>query len=279
MHRIVAALERARQGADTGTAWLGGTTSGAIEAAAVDIGQARRVLSPKASQQFAEHLTARRVISMGQADNAIDAYRVLRTQVLARMRANQHTTLAVVGTTTGDGASHTAANLAVSIVMDPQHSVLLVDCNLKRPRLHELFGIALSPGLADYFTQGMALSRLIAHPPIERLAVLPAGAALANSPELLGSQQMQQLIKVLKSQNPRRLVIFDLPAMLQFADAVSLVPSIDAVLLVVAARKTRAEEVVQAGELLAHANLIGTVLNRNSGSTRGFSVKQVAGAG
>jgi capsular exopolysaccharide synthesis family protein len=207
-------------------------------------------------------------------EGAIDAYRVLRTQVLARMRSNQHTTLAVVGATTGDGASHTVANLAMSIVMDPQNSVLLVDCNLRRPRLHKLFGLPLSPGLADHFTQAVSLNRLIVRPPIERLAVIPAGAALANSPELLGSQQMQQLIKAIQSQNPRRFVIFDLPGVLEFADAASLVPLLDAVLLVVAAHKTRSDEVAQAGELLAGGKLIGTVLNKSAAKGR-FSSKQV----
>jgi protein-tyrosine kinase len=277
VNRIAAALERARRAdADAGSVWLNGSTPEAIDGAAVDLGEPRRVLSPKASKQFAEHLAARRVISVGQTDGAIDAYRILRTQILARMRPQQHTTLAIVGATTGDGASHTAANLAMSMVMDPQNSVLLVDCNLKQPRLHDLFGIALSPGLADYFTRGAAPGPLIAHPPIERLAVLPAGAVLANSPELLGSQRMQQLIKAFKSQSPRRFVIFDLPAVLQFADAVSLIPCVDAVLLVVAARKTRAEQVAQAGELLANANLIGTVLNRNTSAASGFSVSQAS---
>jgi protein-tyrosine kinase len=164
----------------------------------------------------------------------------------------------------------------MSIVMDPQNSVVLIDCDLRHPRLHDVFGIPIGPGLADYFTQRAALSRLIAHPPIERLAVLPAGATLINSPELLGSPQMQQLIKALKSQSPRRFVIFDLPPVLQFADAVSLAPYVDAVLLVVAARKTRAEEVTQAAELLGNTNLAGTVLNRISGAASGFTIKQAA---
>lgn len=255
MDRIVAAMRRSQE--DNTSLVAAGTQSPKppIEGIVSPLGK---------TKQLATHLAAHQIISLDQADGTIDAYRMLRTQVLNRMRPNQHTTLAVASPTTGEGASHTAANLAMSMVMDPQNSVLLVDCDFKRPRVHELFDVRNNPGLSDYFVQGAPLADLVAHPAIERLAVLPAGAFLVNGPELLGSMHMVQLIKIIKAQDPRRLIIFDLPAILHSTNAASLAPLVDAVLMVVAERKAQVDQVIHAGEMLAGANLIGAVLNRAS---------------
>lgn len=257
MERIVSAMKRIQEDSSTSLVAAAGAHSAKppIESVAT---------SPGHSKRLAAHLAAHHVISLDQADGEIDAYRILRTQVLNRMRANQHTTLAVLSPTTGDGASHTAANLAMSVVMDPQNSVLLVDCDFAHPRVHQLFDVPNNAGLADYLIHGTPLSQLVAHPAVERLDVLPAGTAFANAPELLGSAQMAQLIKAMKIQDPNRLIIFDLPAVLDSTNAASLAPLVDAVLMVVAKRKTETDQIRQASEMLAGANLLGTVLNRAS---------------
>lgn len=253
MDRIVTAMKRVRNMDATVTSQQDAHTHGQLIET-----------SPLGTRQLAAHLAKHNVISLERDDDALDAYRILRTQVLNRMRTDQHRTLAIVAPTTGDGASHIAANLAVSLVMDPQNSVLLVDCDARNPRQHTLFDIPNHPGLTDYFSQNASLTQLLLHQPIERLTVLPAGAPLANFPELLGSAKMKQLIEALKAQDARRFVIFDLPAALDSANAVALAPLVDALLMVVAERRTHAERLVRSAEVLAGANLIGTVLNRAS---------------
>lgn len=255
MDRIVSAMKRLQDGEAT----VDGKTPQETRAPL-----AAEILQPGSKDRLATHLSANHVISLDRDDGTLDAYRMLRTQVLNRMRANQHTTLAIAAPLPGDGASHIAANLAMAIVMDPQNSVLLVDCDFKRPRLHELFCVPNHPGVSEYFTRGSPLTQLLAYPSVERLTILPAGTALPNAPELLGSPQMMQLIKALKSQDPRRFIIFDLPAILHSANAVALAPLVDATLMVVAERQTQADHAVQAAEMLAGTNFLGTVLNKAS---------------
>lgn len=264
MDRIVAALERARRGGSFGTAWLGRSTAEHAAEPLLSDAAEQHAIPLKVSREFTAHLAEQRVITPAHPNGAIDAYRVLRTQVLARMRPNHHTTLAVTSPGAGEGKSLTAANLAVSIAMEPQNTVLLVDCDLRQPRLHELFGAPAQPGLAEYLAQATPLARLIVRPPIERLALLPAGHAPANAPELLGSQRMQQLLHTLKAQALARYVVLDLPGVLHYADALALAPLADAVLLVVEERKTRTEDLLKTTELLSQTNLIGTVLNKSA---------------
>jgi protein-tyrosine kinase len=270
-HRIITAMERARDGGAFGTTWLGRRLTDHTEISADAIVSDERPTKPNG--EFTAHLSEQRLIALGQQNSAIDAYRILRTQVLARMRAGGLSTLAVTSPALGDGKSLTAANLAMSIAMDPEHQVLLVDCDLRTPKLHELFGTNLGPGLGDYLSYNLSLKHLIVKPPLERIALLPAGRAVLNSAEMLASQKMRRLVQGLKAENRSRFVIFDLPAVLRYADALSVLPLVDAVLMVAEERKTRLEDIARAGELLAHSNLIGTVLNKTE-SSGGFAFKR-----
>jgi protein-tyrosine kinase len=117
----------------------------------------------------------------------------------------------------------------------------------------------------------MSLSRLVVSAPGHRLAFLPAGRPIHNSAEMLASQKMRTLLRILKNEERGRFVIFDLPAVLPFADMLSFAPLVEAVLLVVQEGKTQVESIARAGELLANANLIGTVLNKSAASHTGKS--------
>ena len=196
------------------------------------------------------------------------AYKILRTQVLQRLKADAWNTIAVVSPNAGEGKTLTAANLAISLACEVSHSVLLVDLDLRRPALHRLFGDEAPLGLSDYLHGGVPLSDLLFNPGIERLIVLPGGKPVMNSAELLSSPKMAQLVDELKTRYPSRIVLFDTPALLSNADTLAFSPYVDAALLVIEDGKTSREDVTRAVELLRQTNVLGTVLNKSHDASR-----------
>lgn len=216
-----------------------------------------RVFSPPPSVLKGNHVIA----GLGPGSVA-DAYGLLRTRVLQRMRQNSWNSVAITSPNAGDGKTLTAVNLAISLAREVNHSVLLVDLDLRRPSVHKYFGYEPAKGLNDYVSNDTPLNEILFNPSIERLVVLPNRKPIANSSEVLSSPRMIELVTELKTRYPERLVIFDLPPILATDDALAFSPYIDAVLLVVEEGKTKRDDLVRAGELLADVNMLGSVLNR-----------------
>jgi len=207
-----------------------------------------------------------RVIIPRERGPAVDAYRVLSTQVLQRLRENRWNAVAVVSAGFREGKTMTAVNLAISLSMEVGHTVLLVDADLRNPGVHRYFEVPAEPGLSEHLLDGVPLEQILFNPGIEGLVVLPGGRPLHTSSELLGSRKMQLLVEELKRRYPSRVVLFDLPPVLSAADAIAFSPHVDATIMVVEEGRTSGEDVVRAAELLESANLIGTVLNNSSQS-------------
>lgn len=194
---------------------------------------------------------------------ALDAYRLLRTRVLQAMAVRQANLLAVTSPGPGAGKSLTAVNLAVSIAMDVGRTVLLVDADLRRPRLHSYFGLHTPEcGLAEYLNGNVPLESCLVRPGSGRLTLLPAGTPQHASSELLASPRMQRFVQEVKQRYAERTIIVDLPPLLPFDDALAFLPLADAALLVVEDGRTRRDELHRCAELLAGSCLLGTVLNK-----------------
>ena len=209
-------------------------------------------------------LRSRRVVVPGESGPAMDAYRVLSTQVLQSLRANDWNAVAIVSAGFREGKTLTAVNLAICLSMEVGHTVLLVDADLRRPGVHEYFSVDGTPGLSEHLLMGAPLDDMLFHPGIAGLVVLPAGRPLSTSAEMLGSPRMAALVQDLKRRYPARIVLFDLPPVLSAADALAFAPHVDAAIMVVQERRTAPEEVHRAAELLDRTNLIGTVLNNST---------------
>lgn len=207
------------------------------------------------------HLKAHRVVLGDEMDDASNAYRILRTQVLQRMAAQGWNALAVVSPGHGDGATLTAANLAISLSHEVHRTVLLVDLNLREPSVHRLLGFEPRHGISDYILHDVPLSEILVNPGIERMVVLPGREPVFNSAEILASPRMVRLVEELKTRYPSRIVIFDLPPLLGTPDALAFSPYTDAVLLVLREAKTSQDELVKAMMMLDSVSVIGTVLN------------------
>jgi protein-tyrosine kinase len=155
-----------------------------------------------------------------------------------------------------------AANLAISLSQQIDGTVLLVDADLRKPSIHELFELDVQGGLSDYLKKKAELPNLLVNPGIPRLVILPGGKPTNNSSELLGAPRMESLIKEMKERYPDRFIIFDSPPLLTGADALVLSRYMDGIIIVVEAEKTKKDDLARIFELLKDRPVIGTVFNK-----------------
>lgn len=189
-----------------------------------------------------------------------EAYRALRTNLDFASLDQSLTTLAVTSAGVGEGKSTTLANLAV-VSAQAGRRVVVVDADLRRPTLHQIFGLKNDIGLTTMMMDDAAL----ASPPlqstgVDNLSVLPSGSLPPNPAEVIGSQRMEEVIAALVKNADQ--VVFDTPPVLAVTDAAVLATRVDGVLLVISAGKTRREYARNAVQRLEQvdARLVGTVL-------------------
>lgn len=207
-------------------------------------------------------LRAKRVVSGYLPGPYVDAYKILCTQVTQRLREKQQQVLAITSPGDHEGKTLTAINLACCLANEIDQTVLLVDADLRQPRMHEYFGIQADTGLTNVLNGDARIQDVLVHPGIGKLVLLPGGRPTSNSSELLGSQRMQTLVRELKARYASRTVIFDLPPVLSAADVLAFAPFVEALLLVVEDGVTDKERLQQTGAMLSGLNVLGTVLNK-----------------
>jgi protein-tyrosine kinase len=230
----------------------------------IEYTQTRRINSPQ------NVLSENRLIAGNRSDPRATSFRMLRTQVLHTMRENDWTSLAITGPTSGIGKSLVATNLAISISREVNQTVLLVDVDLRRPTIHKYFGFEPDYGLLDYLKGEADLKDLFVNPVFKRLVLLPGRGTSSESSELLSSPRMGNLVKDLKTKYQSRIIIFDLPPLLNIDDAMVFLPNVDATLLVVENGRNTQSEVQNSMRLLEGTNLIGTVLNKADEEIRDY---------
>lgn len=215
-------------------------------------------------------LAENRIIAGNRSDPRATSFRMLRTQVLHAMREHGWSTLAITGPGAGVGKSMVATNLAISISHEVNQTVLLVDLDLRRPSIHKNFDFEPDHGLLDYLVGDVELRDLFVNPPFKRLVVIPGKGSTKESSELLSSPRMLDLVKELKSRYKSRIIIFDLPPLLNIDDALVFLPNVDSTLLVIENGKNTQSDVQNSLRLLEGTNLIGTVLNKSDEEIRDY---------
>jgi protein-tyrosine kinase len=198
-----------------------------------------------------------------------DQIKTLRTQILKKLDKIGGTTMMITSANPGEGKTFTSINLGISIAQEINRTVLIVDADLKNPAKNhydfatDFFSINAETGLADVLLGNIKLNEALINPGIEKLTILPGGYYLHNSAELLGSPQMELLVKELKTRYKDRIIIFDTPAILTCADPIQLSKFVESVLFVVEEEKTSAEDIRQVMKLLSDINIIGMILNKS----------------
>jgi capsular exopolysaccharide synthesis family protein len=234
----------------------GGAEAGAPTPQKIEYTQTRTVTLD------AEHLRLERVIAATDDDKRTESYRQLRTQILRKLRENNWRTLAITSPNSRAGKSLTALNLAISLSLEVNQTVMLVDLDLRNSSLLQKLGIEAEFGLIDVLEGRAELNQALIHPGFERLVLLPNHPTSRYRSELLSSPQMGKLLSDIVNRYQDRFIIFDLPALLDDDDALVFAPYADAILLVVEDGVSKRSEIERCKQLLEGTQLIGTVLNK-----------------
>lgn len=190
-----------------------------------------------------------------------EAFRRLRTNLFTLDGSAPLQTLLMTSAEPQEGKTTTVVNLAY-IIAESGRQVVAVDCDLRQPTMHTIFGLTNEIGLSSVLQEQTTLDATLHRTEVHRLHVLTAGPSPSKPAELLGSRAMADLIEELRQHFD--MVLLDTPAVAVVADAAILAPGVDGVLLVVGRAKAREEAVQAACQQLADvkARLLGTVVNR-----------------
>jgi protein-tyrosine kinase len=222
--------------------------------------------TPKAVTRVAQidplHLENERILPPGAAGVSGGPYKMLRTQVLRRLDKLAVNSLAVVGAAADTGKTLTAINLAIAIAADPERTALLIDLDLRRPSIHHRFGIEPQVGIDDCLRRTRPLQEaMVRVDGYQRLVILPARERSLDSSELLSTHRTEDTIVELRNRYRDRILIFDLPPVLQADDALAFARHAQAALIVVGEGRTRRDDLLRTIDLLHDVPIVGTVLN------------------
>jgi len=219
-----------------------------------------------------EHLERHRIISFNKHNLLSNSFDLLRTQVLQKMEQNGWKTLAITSPTPEAGKTVIAINLAISIARQTDKTAMLVDFDLRKPKVARYLGLELEQSLNDYLDSKSEsnLHDIIINPQISRFVVLPTAKKIESSAELLSSAKVTNMINELKERYQDRYVIFDLPPLLNTDDAISVLPQIDCVLRIVANGSSTKQDIKESLRHLPETNLVGVVLNKAEEATRSY---------
>ncbi len=200
----------------------------------------------------------RLVTSASASPILIEQFRNLAASLNRMQRERTLQSLVVTSPSPGDGKSHVAANLALTLSGSYRRRVLLIDADLRRPTLHALFGVKGAPGLLTTL-RGTEDGVLAVVPVSESLSLLPAGGVLANPIGELSSGRMARLISMVSSRYD--WVIVDTPPAAGLADARIVSETVDGVVLVVRAGVTQFPDLEASAHALGADRVLGIVLN------------------
>ena len=189
-----------------------------------------------------------------------EAYRILRTNIEFNRRSADANAITIVSGGAGEGKSTTLVNLAY-ICAQGGYNTLMIDGDLRRPKLHTFFDINNSVGLTNYLTTALMLEDVILQTPIENLYFMPSGILPADAAGILNSRRMSELIADVK--NRFDLVLIDSPPILGVSDASVLASEVDLTIIVIQHRKLPRSMLLRVKQAIENVggNLLGVVLN------------------
>ena len=202
----------------------------------------------------------KRRISMLQPDSYVaEQFRALRGRIDALSAQRPIRVLAVSSPLAGEGKTTAAINLSAVTAMSVGRRVLLIDCDMRKPKVHVSLGLRPEAGLAEVLTQQVSLEQAILKIEGMNLEVLGVRGKPSNPSELLSSQRMRDLIEDVAARYDR--VVIDTPAALGVPDAKAVVELCDGVVLVVRADLNAQQDVEAALEILDRKRMVGLILN------------------
>lgn len=203
-----------------------------------------------------------------------DEFRVVKRPLLSRIEASANrpgsNLLMVSSSLPGEGKTFVSVNLAISLAMELDKTVLLVDADVSRPSVLKRLGLPQAPGLLDLLTDpAVGVSDVLLRTNIPKLSLLPAGRQHGRATELLASEAMRRLLDELSNRYADRILLFDSPPLLPSTESRVLATRMGQVLLVVEADKTSQKTLEQALATLEQCPDVSLLLNKISRSEVG----------
>jgi polysaccharide biosynthesis transport protein len=201
------------------------------------------------------------LLNNGVPQNFAEAFKSVRTNVLFSTAEEGLRTVVITSAGPGEGKSLVASNLALALAQAGQR-VLLLDADMRRPRVHDIFGTAQEPGLSNVLSGNAKTTESIRKSSVPGLWLMPAGHIPPNPAELLGSRRFTDFIRTLDGHFD--WVVLDTPPVMVVADSSIVSNQASGVVFVVRADHTTRQAIRAAAEQLegANAHVIGSVLNR-----------------
>ena len=274
MERIKQAIEKARAQADAAppaprrVAPLGTADSVSAPATALPEQIDVSYVQTEVVALDAAHLERHRIVAYNKGNPHNWAFDVLRTQVLQKMDEKGWRTLAITSPTLESGKTVVAINLAMSIAHHTQRTAMLVDFDLRRPRVASYLGVHKTPSLNEVLSGQAEMAEALVNPNLPRLVVLPTARPVAKASETLSSSRVATLVQDLRDRYEDRTVIFDLPPVMVSDDVMALLPRMDAVLLVIGNGNSTRREIEECMRHLPADRLLGVVLNKAEATVR-----------
>ncbi len=229
----------------------------------IDITPKRRLLLAGAEDEEVPNNGSELLIHNDSRSSLAEAYRQLRTSILLSTAGHAPKSLLITSSLPAEGKTTTAVNTAISLAQTGA-KVLLIDADMRRPRIHSMFNISNAQGLSTILSSDMTESEVldvISHDEASRLNLLPSGPVPPNPAELIGSEQMSNMLRTF--QNNFTHVVVDSPPIASFTDGVLIASMVDGVILVVHSGKSSRQVVRRSKQLLMDigVKIFGVVLN------------------
>ena len=193
---------------------------------------------------------------------ASEQYRKLKSSLVKLSQLDRFDkSLMVTSATGGEGKTLTSLNLAISLAQEFDHTVLLVEADIRCPSVMKYLGLEASIGLTDCVLDGIDVGEALVKTGIGKLTILPAGRSVPNPVELFSSNRMQELLSEIKNRYPDRYVIVDTTPILPFAEPQYIANAVGGVLFVVREGYTSTDKMNKGLAMLKNHNLLGVVCN------------------
>lgn len=209
------------------------------------------------------HLESQRIVAHQKSHPASWAFDLLRTQVLQKMDQNGWKTVAVTSPTMESGKTVVSVNLAIAIAQQTNRTSLLIDFDLRRPKVATALGLRPETSLNQVLTGSASVEDALVNPGLPRFVVLPTRHSMTGSAEVLGSTRVASLMAELRDRYDDRVVVIDLPPVLAADDVLAITPRVDCVLMVVGNGSSTRKEIEEAMSRLSKVPLLGVILNKD----------------
>jgi len=216
-------------------------------------------------------LAARGFVSPEAPSQIVDEFRVVKRPIIrnalgrSATRVKNGNLIMVTSALPGEGKTFTSVNLALSIALEIDSTVLLVDGDVAHPQFPELLGVPRGPGLLDLLTRDdMAVGDTLVRTNVAKLTIMPAGSRHPRATELLASEQMAGLLRELGARYHDRIIIFDSPPLLATTEARVMASHMGQIVMVVSADHTTQHAVKTALTTIESCEVVLMMLNKAS---------------